>query len=177
MLNCPAGTSKGSVVVKMPKSSVATKGISMVGATPSQFTTASTNAVEMRNCPMSFAFGVRPSERSFATFEASSMSPSTPVRMIASMMKVVSSSGAASKNTVIAIATSMTTPPMVGVPCFTRWLSGPSARTCCPIRCFFNPLIQNGMSTIVTSAPKNTARNTVKVGYCAYTASIMLIAP
>ena len=26
--------------------------------------------------------------------------------------------------------TSMMTPPMVGVPCFTKWLSGPSARTC-----------------------------------------------
>ena len=42
----------------------------------------------------------------------------------------------------------MMTPPIVGVPCFTRWLSGPSARTCWPMWLDFRNRIHAGMSAI-----------------------------
>ena len=45
----PAGTSKGNVVVNIPKSNVYTNGISTVGGTPSQFTAAKTKALAIRN--------------------------------------------------------------------------------------------------------------------------------
>ena len=66
----------------------------------------------------------------------------------------------------------MMTPPMVGVPCFTRWLSGPSARTCWPIWLDLRNLIHNGVSTMVTTMANTTARNTRNVGYWLNTVNI-----
>ena len=68
----------GTTVVRTPMSSVHTKGISTVGSTPSRFTATRRTRVAMANWPTSFAFGVRPSERSFTTFEASSTKPQQP---------------------------------------------------------------------------------------------------
>ena len=125
----------GTTVVSTPKSITHTKGISTVGATSSRFTAARTNTPAMRNCPTSFALGVRPSERSWATFEASSTRPRSPVASVAPKSSHSSAVGAFTEATSVKTitATSMMTPPIVGVPCFTRWLWGPSARTCWPI--------------------------------------------
>ena len=62
-------------------------------------------------------------------------------------------------------AISMMTPPMVGVPCFTRWLSGPSARTCWPIWLDFRNLIHAGMSAMVSTMATTMPTNTKNVGY------------
>ena len=61
-------------------------------------------------------------------------------------------------------ATSMMTPPMVGVPCFTRWLWGPSARTCWPMWLVRRKRIHAGMSTMVNTMDSTTARKIIKVG-------------
>ena len=154
----------GTTVVRMPKSSVATKGISTTGAIPSQFTATSENAVAMANCPTSFIFGVRPSERSLTTFDASSTSPRSPVSTVAAKSTNVSGVGLPTKSTHTTTAASMMTPPMVGVPCFTRWLSGPSARTCWPMWLERRKRIHTGMSAMVTTMASTTARNTRNVG-------------
>ncbi len=154
----------GTTVVSSPRSNVYTKGISTVGATPSQFTATSVNTVAMANWPTSFAFGVRPSERSFTTFDASSTRPSRPVSTVAANSTNVSGVGMPMTSAVAMTATSMMTPPMVGVPCFTRWLSGPSARTCWPMWLDFRNVIHRGVSTIVTTMAATTARNTRNVG-------------
>ena len=162
----------GTTVVRMPKSSVTTKGISTVGCMPSQFTATSTNAVAMATCPTIFAFGVRPSERSFTTFDASSTRPSRPVSTVAASSTNVSGVGMPTNSATAMTAISMMTPPMVGVPCFTRWLSGPSARTCWPIWLDLRNLIHSGVSTMVTTMANTTARNTRNVGYWLNTVNI-----
>ena len=70
--------------------------------------------------------------------------------------------------------TSMMTPPMVGVPCFTKWLSGPSARTCWPIWLDLRNLIHAGMSTMVTAMATTMATNTKNVGYDSKISSIAI---
>ena len=57
-------------------------------------------------------------------------------------------------------ASSMTTPPMVGVPCFTRWRLGPSALTCWPIFSCFMRRMKKGMRTMTTIAARPAERNT-----------------
>ena len=70
--------------------------------------------------------------------------------------------------------TSMMTPPMVGVPCFTKWLSGPSARTCWPIWLDLRNLIHAGISTMVTAMATTMATNTKNVGYDANMCNIAI---
>ena len=120
----------------------------------------------MRNWPISFALGVSPSDRSWATFEASSMSPRIPVATVAPSRSHSSAVGAPTEASKVKTMTamSMMTPPIVGVPCFTRWLWGPSARTCWPIWLDFRNLIHTGMSTIVTTMAATMAKNTRNVG-------------
>ena len=115
---------------------------------------------------MSFAFGVSPRERSWATFEASSMKPSTPVATVAPKSSHSSTVGAPTdaKSVKAMTATSMMTPPMVGVPCFTKWLWGPSARTCWPIWLVRRKRIHAGMSTMVNTMESTTAKKIIKVG-------------
>ena len=123
----------GTTVVRSPKSRVIRKGMSTTGWMPRQLTATSTKAVAMANWPTSFILGVSPSERSLTTFDASSTSPRSPVRTVAPKSTNVSGVGLPTRSAQATTATSMMTPPMVGVPCFTRWLSGPSARTCWPM--------------------------------------------
>lgn len=51
-----------------------------------------------------------------------------------------------------------------GVPCFTRWLWGPSARTCWPMWLVFRKRIQAGMSTMVITMAMATPRKIMNVG-------------
>ena len=123
------------------------------------------NTVEMTNWPTSFAFGVRPRLRSFTTFSASSIRPRQPVSTVAMSSANVSGVGWPTTSAVRMTAISMMTPPMVGVPCFTRWLSGPSARTCWPIWLDFRNLIHAGMSAMVSTMATTMPTNTKNVGY------------
>ena len=148
----------------MPRSIVATNGISTVGAMPTRLTASRQNRVDTRNWPTSLALGVSPSERSWTTFDASSIRPSAPAMSVAPASRNVSCEGPATSTMVIATATSMMTPPMVGVPCLTRWLCGPSARTCCPMWLERSMRIHSGMKAIVSAAAMTMARNTKKVG-------------
>ena len=156
----------GTTVVSTPKSRVATNGISTVGLIPSRFTATSTKTAAMRNWPISFALGVSPSDRSWATFEASSMSPRMPVATVAPSRSHSSAVGAPTEASKVKTMTamSMMTPPIVGVPCFTRWLWGPSARTCWPMWLVFRKRIQAGMSTMVITMAMATPRKIMNVG-------------
>ena len=129
-----------------------------------KFTTTRVNTANVENWPISLPFGVRPSERSCITFEASSNSPSAAMANVATSAAISSKDGSATSSTVATMATIMTTPPIVGVPCFTRWLCGPSARTCCPIWVRVSSLIHAGISTMVMAAASTKPRNTRNVG-------------
>ena len=154
----------GITVVNTPMSKVYTKGMLTVGATSSQFTATNANTVAMANCPTSLALGVRPNERSWMTFELSSMKPSTPVSTMATTNDQVSGVRYPTSKMAMTMATSMMMPPIVGVPCFTRWVCGPSARTCWPIWLDFRKRIHGGISTMVSTMPITMARNTRNVG-------------
>lgn len=58
------------------------------------------------------------------------------------------------------IMSRMTMPPIVGVPCLTRWPWGPSARTCCPIWRTLSNLMKNGMTIMVSAIDMMKARKT-----------------
>ena len=135
-----------------------------MGEMPTRLTASRQKAVDTANCPTSFALGVRPSERSWMTFDASSMRPSSPAMSVAPDRRNVSGDGPARRTMVMATAISMITPPMVGVPCLTRWLCGPSARTCWPIWLERNERIHSGMIAMVSAAAMTTARKTRNVG-------------
>ena len=153
-------------VVRMPKSRFTINGMSTVGSMPRKFTATRQKTVAMRNCPISFAFGVSPSERSFTTFSPSSARPRAPASTVAMTRANVSGEGEPMSSTVTTTAISMISPPIVGVPCFTRWLSGPSARTCWPIWYERSARMNAGMRAIVITMESTTARNTTNVGYC-----------
>ena len=57
-------------------------------------------------------------------------------------------------------ATRMRRPPIVGVPCLTMWLAGPSSRMCCPIDCLRSHSMNVGPTataiTIATSPAMRT---------------------
>ena len=132
------------------------------------------NTVAMTNWPTSLAFGVRPRLRSLTTFSASSIRPRQPVRTVAMSSANVSGVGWPTTSAVRMTETSMMTPPMVGVPCFTKWLSGPSARTCWPIWLDLRNLIHAGISTMVTAMATTMATNTKNVGYDANMCNIAI---
>ena len=87
-----------------------------------KFTTTRVNTANVENWPISLPFGVRPNERSWMTFDASSNRPRAPMASVATSAAMNSGDGSATRSAVSTIATIMMTPPMVGVPCFTRWL-------------------------------------------------------
>ena len=62
------------------------------------------------------------------------------------------------------IISRMTTPPMVGVPCLTRWPSGPSARTCWPISRWRSSLMNAGITATVSAMEMTSAKKSWKVG-------------
>ena len=67
--------------------------------------------------------------------------------MSAPSARIVSAVGRASSRNTTTTTNRMSTPPIVGVPCFTRWPCGPSARTCWPTLRTFRSRIQNGKSS------------------------------
>ena len=85
-----------------------------------KFTTTSVKIPKTENCPINLPFGVRPRERSWMTLEASSKSPRAPIRSTATSDATNCGDGATTSKTVITTAMIMITPPIVGVPCFTR---------------------------------------------------------
>ena len=110
--------------------------------------------------PAIFWEGVRPSERPWLTDSTSSRRPSRPVPTVAQTHRMRSGVQRASRTVVSRSPTSMMTPPMVGVPCFTRWVCGPSARTCWPMPSLRMTRMNAGMSTAVRRPATNTATNT-----------------
>ena len=99
------------------------------------------------------------------TFSASSNRPKAAVHSVARSAATKPHEGGTTKSTVITMAMSMMTPPMVGVPCFTKWLCGPSARTCWPICVRVSRRIQAGMSAMVKAVATMKPRNTRNDGY------------
>ena len=73
-------------------------------------------------------------------------------------------SGAWTMKTDRHIISRMTTPPMVGVPCLTRWPSGPSARTCWPISRWRSSLMKPGITATVRAMDSTSAKKSWKVG-------------
>ena len=103
-----------------------------VGATPQTLTATRQNDTEMRISPAIFWEGVSPSERPCATLSMSSSSPSEPVTSVAATASTSPGVHSAMRAQETSTPSRMTTPPIVGVPCLTRWRWGPSARICWP---------------------------------------------
>ncbi len=121
----------GIVVVSTPRSSRAlVSGICTHVDNPPQLTTSRPNTTATTPCQNSLARGRRPSERSCETFDQSSMKPSRPQASIAPSASRLSRVVRPSTRNVAVTTSRIRTPPMVGVPCLTRWPCGPSARTC-----------------------------------------------
>ena len=155
----------GSVVVRTPRSMAAPPGKRMTASMPTQLTAARQNATEIVMRPAIFCDGVRPSERLWATDSMSSSRPREPVASVASTATMRSGVHLARSATVSTTPARMMTPPMVGVPCLTRWLCGPSARICWPMPSFLSSRMKGGMARPVTMAATAMAMNTWYVGY------------
>ena len=90
-----------------------------VGSCP-QLTTSRPKITETVPCQKSLASGRRPSERSWLTFDQSSMKPRIPHASIARSARMLSRVGVPSMRNVAVTTNRMSTPPIVGVPCLTR---------------------------------------------------------
>ena len=148
-------------VVRTPRLMANPPGSSIQGATRQVLTATRQKVTEIRTRPTIFCRGVRPSERLCATLSMSSSRPSEPVAKVAAMARTRSVVHLAWMTQVTSTASRKTTPPMVGVPCLTRWRCGPSARICWPTPSCFMSLMKNGMSTSTMNAAMATLRNTV----------------
>ena len=114
--------------------------------------------------PAIFCDGVRPRERLWATLSMSSSRPSEPVASVASMASTRPGVHFAWIRQVTNIPRRMITPPMVGVPCLTRWRCGPSALTCWPTPSWRIILMKNGMIAPVMRAAMPMDRKIWYVG-------------
>ena len=92
----------------------------MVGATPHRFTATRQKTTHTTVRPTIFCEGVRPSERLCATDSMSSRRPRAPVASIAKSARKSMGDQGAMRSVVTTTPRSITMPPMVGVPCFTR---------------------------------------------------------
>ena len=110
--------------------------------------------------PTIFCEGVRPSERPWLTLSTSSSRPSRPVATVAQTQRMRSGVQLANRTQVASAPRSITTPPMVGVPCFTRCVWGPSARTCWPMPSLRMSLMNGFRKMAVMMPATNTATNT-----------------
>ena len=132
----------------------------MIGLIPTQFTAARQKTTEMVTRPTIFCEGVRPSERLWATDSMSSRRPSEPVTSMARTAQTRSGVHSAMSAQVTTTPSRMMTPPIVGVPCLTRWRLGPSARICCPIFSCLMSLMKGGIARTVMRAEIPMERNT-----------------
>ena len=69
--------------------------------------------------------------------------------MVATTHRIMSGVHWAKSTQVTSTPARMMTPPIVGVPCFTRCVCGPSARTCWPMPSLRMSLMKGGMSRAV----------------------------
>ena len=130
------------------------------GGIPTQFTAARQKVTEITTSPAIFCAGVRPRERLCATDSMSSKRPSAPVASMATMAQTSSGDHGTITRQVRNTPRSITAPPMVGVPCFTRWRCGPSARICWPMPPLFIMRMNAGMAMPTSNAAIKTAKNT-----------------
>ena len=105
-----------------------------------------------------------PSERRWRTLIRSSRKPIAPQASI--VPKIVS---AGSVRTVVAkkaivAAITIRTPPIVGVPCFTEWCSGPSSRMCWPSEWRRRKSMKNGPARIEMISATSAATRTCAMG-------------
>ena len=127
---------------------------------PQTLTATRQNATEMTTSPAIFWEGVRPSERPWATDSMSSSRPSEPVTSVTTTASTSAGVHWATSPQATSTPTRMMMPPIVGVPCFTRWRCGPSARICWPTPSWRMSRMKSGMSAQVTRAAMPMARNT-----------------
>ena len=147
-------------VVSTPRSiEMLATGTVTVGSIPKQFTASRQKTTDMAVRASIFWCGNRPSERSFATLEMSSTKPSRPVSSVAPKTSRRRALGMPTRKMEAVIMSKITMPPIVGVPCFTRWPCGPSARTCWPIWRTFSRRIHSGITTMVSAMEMMNAKN------------------
>ena len=121
---------KVNVDVSTPKSMAKPPGKRIAALTSQKLTAMTKNTSTMAVRPIILPVGVRPSERFCTTLVTSSNRPRAPVASIAPTARKSSVVGLAMIRQVRHTAKRMMTPPMVGVPAFTRCDCGPSARIC-----------------------------------------------
>ena len=134
------------------------------GDTPRTLTAKRQKAIAMRNWKMSFMGGVRPKDWCLSTLDASSTKPRAPVSRVAARRSHCSQDPWPTSTTEMATPTNMMRPPMVGVPCLTRWVAGPSSRTSWPMWSRFKMRMKPGMKAMVAAAATTMARKSRNEG-------------
>ena len=109
----------GRTVVQTPKSKLIINGIVTIGVIPNALTAYKIKTVAIKNWKINLTVGVRPKDLWKTTFETSSIKPSKPAANIARAKAITSGDQMPMIVIVKTIAINITTPPIVGVPCFT----------------------------------------------------------